>query len=156
MLTNFFSICRFDCIYLLRLNCSSFGWKLYVFGREKAGKGAACLTTAILLALFFSQSFSGVVNNMTQSYWRKICGVTYCFLSFASCLVGFFYIYCPFLPLLLFNRNFFRKITDTAFTAWESFNVSLLEVFFGVQTFIGGDLFRPEENSLILLNHRLV
>ena len=32
--------------------------------------------------------------------------------------------------------------------------MTLLEVVFGVQTFIGGDQFRPEENSLILLNHR--
>ena len=44
--------------------------------------------------------------------------------------------------------------TDICFTAWESYNVTLLEVVFGVQTFIGGDQFRPEENSLILLNHR--
>ena len=85
---------------------------------------------------------------------QKICGALYCFLSVASCCVGFFYIYCPIFPLFLFNRKLFRKITDTAFTAWESFNVSLLEVVFGVQTFISGDQFRPEENSLILLNHR--
>ena len=32
--------------------------------------------------------------------------------------------------------------------------MSLLEICFGTQTFISGDYFRPEENSLILLNHR--
>ena len=48
----------FRTIYLLRLHysCSSFGWKLYVFGGEKAG-AAACLPSPILLALFFSVFF---------------------------------------------------------------------------------------------------
>ena len=54
------------------------------------------------------------------------------------------------------NMLIWQRITctDICFTAWESYNVTLLEVVFGVQTFIGGDQFRPEENSLILLNHR--
>jgi len=86
--------------------------------------------------------------------WQKLQGALYCFLALTSCFIGFFYMYCPILPLLLFNRKLFRKITDICFTAWESYNVTILEVIFGVQTFIAGDQFRPEENSLILLNHR--
>ena len=57
------------------------------------------------------------------------------------------------LPLLFINRKLYRRITDIVFTAWESFVVSLLEIVFGVQTFVTGDSIRAEETSLIILNH---
>ena len=55
---------------------------------------------------------------------------------------------------LFVRRGVYRRLTDILFSAWESFNVSLLEICFGCGTFLSGDQFRPEENSLILLNHR--
>ena len=68
-------------------------------------------------SLCFFQSFSGELkkNNMTErkmsTNWQKLQGALYCFLSLTSCFIGFFYMYCPILPLLLFNRKLFRKIT---------------------------------------------
>ena len=72
---------------------------------------------ALLFFVFFFQSFSGELkkNNMTErkmsTNWQKLQGALYCFLSLTSCFIGFFYMYCPILPLLLFNRKLFRKIT---------------------------------------------
>ena len=86
-----------------------------------AAAAHACLTTPILsspcYSLCFFQSFSGELkkNNMTErkmsTNWQKLQGALYCFLSLTSCFIGFFYMYCPILPLLLFNRKLFRKIT---------------------------------------------
>lgn len=69
-------------------------------------------------------------------------------------MFGFYYLVAPLWPLLFFHRKLYRKLTDILYVIWESFNVSLLEIVFGVQTYISGENFRPEENSLILLNHR--
>ena len=75
------------------------------------------LILALLFFVFFFQSFSGELkkNNMTErkmsTNWQKLQGALYCFLSLTSCFIGFFYMYCPILPLLLFNRKLFRKIT---------------------------------------------
>ena len=84
-------------------------------------RALACLTTPILsspcYSLFFFQSFLGELkkNNMTErkmsTNWQKLQGALYCFLSLTSCFIGFFYMYCPILPLLLFNRKLYRKIT---------------------------------------------
>ena len=88
-----------------------------------AAAGRACLLNdtdpqlALLFFVFFFQSFSGELkkNNMTErkmsTNWQKMQGALYCFLSLTSCFIGFFYMYCPILPLLLFNRKLFRKIT---------------------------------------------
>ena len=88
----------------------------------RAAAALAYLTTPILSSpcyslWFFFQSFSGELkkNNMTErkmsTNWQKLQGALYCFLSLTSCFIGFFYMYCPILPLLLFNRKLFRKIT---------------------------------------------
>jgi lysocardiolipin and lysophospholipid acyltransferase len=85
---------------------------------------------------------------------QKVGGVVYCGAWYASILTGFYYLYAPLLPLLLVHRGLYRRLTDILFAAWESFNVSLLEIVFGMQTYVGGDYIRPEENSLIIVNHR--
>jgi len=85
---------------------------------------------------------------------KKFCGVFYCSVWYISILFGFYFLYAPLLPLLILHRKLYRKFTDILFTAWESFNVSLLEIFMKCQIYIAGDLIRPEENSLIILNHR--
>ena len=72
---------------------------------------------ALLFFVCFFQSFLGELkkNNMTErkmsTNWQKLQGALYCFLSLTSCFIGFFYMYCPILPLLLFNRKLYRKIT---------------------------------------------
>ena len=85
---------------------------------------------------------------------KKFCGIFYCSVWYISILFGFYFLYAPLLPLLILHRKLYRKFTDILFTAWESFNVSLLEIFMKCQIYIAGDLIRPEENSLIILNHR--
>jgi len=85
---------------------------------------------------------------------QKICGGLYAGIWYISILIGFFYLHAPLLPLLFVRRSLYRRLTDILFSAWESFNVSLLEICFGYSTFLSGDHIRPEENSLILLNHR--
>ena len=85
---------------------------------------------------------------------QKICGGLYGGIWYLSILIGFFYLHAPLLPFLLVRRSLYRRLTDILFSAWESFNVSLLEICFGYSTFLSGDHIRPEENSLILLNHR--
>ncbi|KAK8726082.1 hypothetical protein OTU49_010371 [Cherax quadricarinatus] len=46
------------------------------------------------------------------------------------------------------------KATEIVFTMWECYAVALMEVVFGVRFFLSGDLIRPEETSIIILNHR--
>ena len=85
---------------------------------------------------------------------NKIFGGIYGGIWYLSICIGFFYLYAPLLPFLFLKRRWYRKLTDVLFSAWESFNVSLLEICFGYSTWLSGDQLRPEENSLILLNHR--
>ena len=42
---------------------------------------------------------------------------------YGSILLGFYFLYAPLLPLLFINRRLYRKITDTLYSSWESFNV---------------------------------
>ena len=95
-------------------------------------------------------------------------GYSYAILWYTSILLGFFFLYAPTLPLLLLNRSdqtskyfilprtcrkWFRKCTDTLYATWEAFNVSLLELVFGVELILTGDPILPQENALLVLNH---
>ena len=55
-------------------------------------------------------------------------------------MTGFYFLFAPIILLLLINRPLYRKISDTLFAAWEAFNVSLLEIVFGMKTFISGSI----------------
>ena len=111
----------YDSYFSIHFSVGSCSWK-----KRKplatAAVALACLTTPILSSpcyslWFFFQSFSGELkkNNMTErkmsTNWQKLQGALYCFLALTSCFIGFFYMYCPLLPLLLFNRKLYRKIT---------------------------------------------
>ena len=76
-----------------------------------------------------------MIDNYTK---QKFGGILYSALWYISILTGFYYLYAPLLPLIIFHRKSYRKLTDTIFTIWESFNVSLLEIFMGCQIYIGG------------------
>ena len=96
-------------------------------------------------------------------------GYSYAILWYSSILLGFYFLYAPLLPLLLLNRfdhtseyfilisrccrKWFRKCTDTLYATWEAFNVSLLELVFGVELILTGDPILPQENALLVLNH---
>ena len=83
----------------------------------------------------------------------KIKGFLFCTAWILSLTFGFYFLFAPLLPLLFINRKLYRRATDLLLTAWESFNVSLLEIVFGVRTYVTGDAIRAEETSLIVLNH---
>jgi len=90
------------------------------------------------------------ILSLAKGYLR---GYSYAILWYASILLGFFFLYAPLLPLLLLNRKWFRKCTDTLYATWEAFNVSLLELVFGVELILTGDPILPQENALLVLNH---
>ncbi|XP_064122377.1 lysocardiolipin acyltransferase 1-like isoform X1 [Macrobrachium nipponense] len=86
-----------------------------------------------------------------QGWFR---GISYTLLWYGSIMMGFYSLYCPVLPLLLINRKVYRRATEVIFTMWESFAVALLEVIYGVKFYMSGDVIRPGERSILLLNHR--
>ncbi|TRY78941.1 hypothetical protein TCAL_05003 [Tigriopus californicus] len=85
---------------------------------------------------------------------KQAKGLVYCTLWYLSIMVGYYFLYAPLLPLLIINRKWYRRATDVLYTIWESFNVSLLEIVYGVRFFVSGDAICSNENSLIILNHR--
>jgi len=92
----------------------------------------------------------GGMLSIAKGYLR---GYSYAALWYLSILLGFYFLYAPLLPLLLLNRKWFRKCTDTLYATWEAFNVSLLELVFGVELILTGDPILPHENALLVLNH---
>jgi len=68
-------------------------------------------------------------------------GIFYCAVWSVSIAAGFYFLFAPLLILLFLNRSLYRKISDIIFSAWEAFNVSMLEIFFGMKTFISGRTF---------------
>lgn len=84
--------------------------------------------------------------------WLK--GIIYVFLWYGSILMGFFSLYCPVLPILFISRPLYRRATEVIFTMWECYAVALMEVLYGVKFFLSGDVIRPKERSVIVLNHR--
>jgi len=95
-------------------------------------------------------SQNGGILSVAKGYVR---GYSYATLWYISILLGFYFLYAPLLPLLLINRRWFRKCTDTLYATWEAFNVSLLELVFGVELVLTGDQVVPQENALLVLNH---
>lgn len=81
-------------------------------------------------------------------------GVAFCLLWYASIVLGFFFLFAPLLPLLIINRRLYRRLTDLLFAVWEMYNVALLEIVFGVRTYVTGDTMRSDESAIILCNHR--
>ncbi|XP_042222835.1 lysocardiolipin acyltransferase 1-like [Homarus americanus] len=84
--------------------------------------------------------------------WAK--GIAFVVMWYGSILMGFFSLYCPALPLLFISRRIYRRTTEVVFTMWESYAVALMEVVYGVRFFVSGDVIRPQETSILLLNHR--
>eukprot|EP00090_Calanus_glacialis_P000224 TRINITY_DN10149_c0_g1_i1.p1 TRINITY_DN10149_c0_g1~~TRINITY_DN10149_c0_g1_i1.p1 ORF type:complete len:398 (-),score=86.22 TRINITY_DN10149_c0_g1_i1:165-1358(-) len=80
-------------------------------------------------------------------------GCSYAFLWYSSILLGFYFLYAPLLPLLFINRRLYRLSTDMLYSSWEAFNVSLLQVVYGVKLVLTGDDLQHNEHALIVLNH---
>jgi len=82
-----------------------------------------------------------------------IRGLTYCFLWYGSIFLGFFFLYAPLLPLILVYPSLFRKATDGILSCWEAFNVSLLQLVFGVEFVLTGDNINAEDHAVMVMNH---
>ena len=89
----------------------------------------------------------------SPSFTNKLKGCVFSVLWLSSIIFGYWFLLAPLLPMLFINRKVFRRTTDLIITAWESFTVSVLEIVFGVRTYVTGDAIRSEETSLIILNH---
>jgi len=82
-----------------------------------------------------------------------IRGVVYCTIWYGSICLGFFFLYAPVLPLMLFWPALFRKIIDIIQACWEAFNTSLLQLIFGVEFVFTGDSINSLDNAVIVMNH---
>ncbi|XP_013772761.1 lysocardiolipin acyltransferase 1-like [Limulus polyphemus] len=80
--------------------------------------------------------------------------VIFCCLWYGSIFYGFFFFYCPLMPLALLNPPLFHKLTDFIFASWEAYSSALIEIICDVRFVIEGDFVRTEEHSLIVMNHR--
>merc|ERR1711953_623411 len=81
-----------------------------------------------------------------------IVGCSYAFLWYGSILLGFYFLVAPCLLILPFSRSLYRRVTDTLYSSWEAFNVTLLQSFYGVRIVLTGDNL-ISENALVVLNH---
>ena len=62
------------------------------------------------------------ILNVTFLLLGYIRGVVYCTIWYGSICLGFFFLYAPVLPLMLFWPALFRKIIDIIQACWEAFN----------------------------------
>jgi len=85
---------------------------------------------------------------------RGYCvGCSYALIWYGSILLGFYFLYAPLLPLIFINRRLYRLLTDSLYSSWEAFNVSLLQLVYRVKLVLTGDDLEPNEHALIVLNH---
>ncbi|XP_071450616.1 lysocardiolipin acyltransferase 1-like isoform X2 [Hetaerina americana] len=84
----------------------------------------------------------------------RLRGLAFCFLWYASVLSGFFFLFCPALPLLILHQAAYRKVTDILFAVWEMYPVALMELLFGTRVSLSGDPILSAERSIVLMNHR--
>lgn len=96
-------------------------------------------------------------NTVKKSLLRQIKGYTigcsYVFIWYSSILLGFYFLCAPLLPLLFVNRKLYRKATDTLYSTWEAFNVSLLQMVYGMKLILTGDNLEGKKHSLLIVNH---
>ncbi|OQV20759.1 Lysocardiolipin acyltransferase 1 [Hypsibius exemplaris] len=81
-------------------------------------------------------------------------GITFCSLMILSSSLGAVFVLFPILPLLFLNRKLFRWLADNIIALWESYPVALLHIMCGVDVRVFGDEIDPEENSMLIMNHR--
>ncbi|XP_045585152.1 lysocardiolipin acyltransferase 1 isoform X2 [Procambarus clarkii] len=122
---------------------------------EGACNEATTKTTATKLKRPTSLDVGGEDTVKQPPAWHGwVKGITFVLLWYGSILMGFFSLYCPALALLFVSRPTYRRTTEVIFTMWESYAVALMEVVYGVRFFLSGDVIRPGETSIIILNHR--
>ncbi|KAI8482737.1 Lysocardiolipin acyltransferase 1 [Branchiostoma belcheri] len=88
--------------------------------------------------------------------WQRswLGGTLFASLMFFSSFFGTIYILTPMLPLMLIRPKWYRAVVDQFIAWWETFPVALLELVYGVRVRLTGDVIRPGERTLIIMNHR--
>lgn len=85
---------------------------------------------------------------------RFIPGGLYCLFWYLSILSGYLTLFCPILPLIFISNKLYRHATDFILTFWQLYPTVLLELLFGCDVQVTGDVIQAGETSLLLMNHR--
>ncbi|CAH1792687.1 unnamed protein product [Owenia fusiformis] len=85
---------------------------------------------------------------------QKICGFTFGVGLFLGSFLGIVFLTTPFLPLMILKPKWYRQILDEMVGSWEVFAAGMLELILGIKVVVTGDAIRPNERSLIVMNHR--
>ncbi|XP_070578991.1 lysocardiolipin acyltransferase 1-like [Ptychodera flava] len=92
---------------------------------------------------------------MVEMFRNKIGGLLFVlFVFWLTSFLGAVFIMGPFQPLLFIYTPLYRRIMDHLLAKWVTFPVALLEMLFGIKIVVSGDSFRPNEKSIIIMNHR--
>ncbi|XP_059057259.1 lysocardiolipin acyltransferase 1-like isoform X2 [Achroia grisella] len=81
-------------------------------------------------------------------------GLFLCIIWYYTIIAGFYILYCPVMYIIFFNHKLYRNLVDVLFALWELYPVALFQCVFGSQLHLYGDYVNPDENSIIILNHR--
>ncbi|XP_068617440.1 lysocardiolipin acyltransferase 1-like [Battus philenor] len=81
-------------------------------------------------------------------------GIALCVAWYYTILAGFYVLYCPAMYLMFLNHNLFRKVMDVLFSLWELYPVALFQWCFHTRLRYFGDYVNPNENTIIIMNHR--
>ncbi|KAJ8723269.1 hypothetical protein PYW08_003181 [Mythimna loreyi] len=81
-------------------------------------------------------------------------GLLLCTAWYYTILAGFFILYCPVMYLMFFSHRLYRKLVDTLFSLWELYPVALFQCCCSTQLHHFGDYVNPDENTIIVMNHR--
>ncbi|XP_026748835.2 lysocardiolipin acyltransferase 1-like [Galleria mellonella] len=81
-------------------------------------------------------------------------GLLLCIAWYYTIIAGFYTLYCPVMYIIFFNHKLYRKLVDVLFALWELYPVALFQCCFGSQLHLYGDYVNPDENTIIIMNHR--
>lgn len=90
---------------------------------------------------------------LLNTIYGYVRGISYGFLWYGSICLGFIFLYAPLVPLMLVHPSLFRKTVDTIQACWEAFNTSLLQLIYGVEFVLTGDLLNSADDAVIVMNH---
>ncbi|XP_013193339.1 lysocardiolipin acyltransferase 1 [Amyelois transitella] len=81
-------------------------------------------------------------------------GLLLCFAWYFTIIAGFYMLYCPVMYIMFINHKLYRKVVDALFALWELYPVALFQCFFKTHLHHFGDYVDPDENTIIVMNHR--
>ncbi|XP_064292164.1 lysocardiolipin acyltransferase 1-like isoform X2 [Plodia interpunctella] len=81
-------------------------------------------------------------------------GLLLCIAWYYTIIAGFYILYCPVMYIMFVNHKLYRKIVDVLFALWELYPVALFQCCINTQLHHYGDYVDPDENTIIVMNHR--